>query len=270
MSARRLTVRALIGFLLVAPLGVAAQQGSGQVLTIAAASDLQSALLEVVTAYEKKTGNKVRVIFGSSGNFFAQIQNGAPFDLFFSADVDYPQRLEVAGLTKKDSLYRYAIGKIVVWVPNDSALDCERLGLKALTTPGVKRIAIANPAHAPYGRAAKSALENAGVWEAVKDKMVMGENIAQASQFVETGNAQAGIIALALARSPRLQAAGKYWVVPQRLYPPLEQAAVVLKRAQHPRVAEEFLQFLKSPAGSEVMQRFGLVAPTPQAAKDKR
>lgn len=257
-----MSVLRVIFFILVAALGVAAQD-----LTIAAASDLQVALPEVVAAYEKKTGQKVRVSYGSSGNFFAQIQNGAPFDLFLSADVDYPRRLEAAGLVKQDSLYIYATGQIVVWTPHDSRLDLERLGLRALAVAEVKRIAIANPEHAPYGRAAKSALEKAGVWESVKDRIVMGENIAQAAQFAESGNAQAGIIALALARSPRLQAAGKYWVVPQALYPRLEQAAVVLSGAKQPRAAEEFLEFLKSPAGIEIMKRFGFVPPEPLAKK---
>ena len=233
-----------------------------QELTIAAASDLQSALPEVIAVFEKETGKTVRVTFGSSGNFFAQIQNGAPFDLFFSADVNYPQRLEAAGLTKKDSLYVYATGKIVVWAPKDSKLDLERRGLDALRDPAVKRIAIANPAHGPYGRAARAALEKAGVWEAVKDKIVMGENISQAMQFVESGNAQIGIIALSLALSPRMAPKGHYWVVPQELYPTLEQAAVVLKSAKSSAIAEDFLTYLKGSKGREIMKRFGF-APNP-------
>ena len=237
--------------------------GVAQELTVAAASDLQFALPELVKAYQEKTGKTVRLVFGSSGNFFAQIQNGAPFDLFFSADVDYPKRLEVAGLTKEGSLYVYATGAIVLWEPEDR-IDIESLGIKALTNPRVKHIAIANPAHAPYGRAAKAALENAGIWEAVKDKIVMGENVTQAAQFVQTDNAQVGIIALSLALSPKMT--GLRWTIPQSLYPRLEQACVILKSSRQSREAEEFVAFLKSDAGLNIMKRSGF---TPPAASRK-
>lgn len=233
---------------------------AAQDLTIAAASDLQFVLPEIVSAFEKQAGKKVRVVYGSSGNFFAQIQNGAPFDLFFSADVDYPRRLEAAGLTRPGSLYLYATGKIVVWTPAGSALDLARLGLQALRPTEVKRIAIANPAHAPYGRAAKAALENSGVYAQVKDRLILGENISQAAQFVQTGNAQAGILALSLALSPRMRS-GSYWVVPQDLYPPLEQAAVVVKATKNLSAAEKFMGFVKSDAGVGVLKRFGFVPP---------
>lgn len=232
---------------------------AAQELTIAAASDLQTALPEVAAAYEAKSGKKVRITFGSSGNFFAQIQNGAPFDLFLSADLEYPRRLEEAGLAVAGSRYLYATGKIVLWVPKDSPLDPAR-GLALLQDARVKRIALANPAHAPYGRAARTALEKAGLWDSLQQKVVLGENISQAAQFVQTGNAQAGIIALALARSPRM-AQGKYWVIPQELYPPLEQAVVILKRSPNADGAREFLTFLKSPAALEILQRYGFVPP---------
>ncbi|MEO6119496.1 MAG: molybdate ABC transporter substrate-binding protein [Terriglobales bacterium] len=256
---------------MVAILGVAAQPSPDKVLTIAAASDLQMALPEVVAAYERTTGNRVRVSFGSSGNLFAQIQNGAPFDVFLSADVDYPRRLEAAGLTRKDSLSVYASGHIVVWTPKGSPLNIEHLGLKGLTAADAKRIAIANPAHAPYGRAAQAALKHAGIYEQVKSKLILGENISQAVQFVHTGNAQAGIIALSMAKSPRLQDLGHYWVVPQEFYPRMEQAAVVLKSSKKSLIAEEFMQFLLSPAGAAILKRFNFEVPErklhPQQAK---
>lgn len=236
-----------------------------QELTIAAASDLQSALPEVVAAYEKQTGKKVRVVFGSSGNFFAQIQNGAPFDLFFSADVDYAKRLETAGLTQPGSLYIYALGSIVVW-DAETPLDLERSGLQALKDPRVKHIAIANPAHAPYGRAAQTALVNAGIWEAVKDKIVMGENISQAVQFVQSGNAQVGIIAGSLVSE---KTKGSIWVVPPKLYPKLEQAVVILKSSKLSGDAEEFLAFMKSDATRQIMKRFGFVPPEPKPKPGK-
>lgn len=261
--------RRLFLFFFVAILGAAAQQGPDNVLTIAAASDLQTALPEVVAAYEKATGNRVRVSFGSSGNFFTQIQNGAPFDVFLSADIDYPRRLEAAGLAKKDSFSIYAIGYIVVWTPKGSPLNIEHLGLKALMSPDAKRVAIANPDHAPYGRAAQAALKNTGVYEQVKSKLVLGENISQAVQFVHTGNAQAGIIALALAMSPRLQSAGQYWMIPQELYPRMEQAGVVIKASKKTLLAEEFMQFLLSPAGGDILKRFGFVPPEPEPKSRK-
>lgn len=233
-----------------------------QKLTIAAASDLQVAMPELVGAYEKKTGKKVRVVYGSSGNFFAQIQNGAPFDIFFSADMDYPKRLEAAGLTRPRTLYVYATGRIVVWVPNDSPLDLEREGPKALLSPEVKRIAIANPAHAPYGRAAKAALAKAGLLELLQGKLILGENVSQAMQFVHTGNAQAGILALSLALSPAMKAQGRYWLVPQELYPRLDQAAVILSGAMNPAAAVEFLTFLKGDTEQAVMKRFGFIPPS--------
>ena len=234
---------------------------------MAAASDLQTAFPEAVTAFERKTGHKVRIVYGSSGNFFAQIQHGAPFDIFFSADVDYPRRLEAAGLTREGSLYVYAIGKIVVWLPRDSTLDLHRSGLSALTSAQIKRIAIANPAHAPYGRAAKAALQQTGIFEQITDKLVLGENISQAAQFVQTGNAQAGIIALSLALSPRMQGKGKYWIVPQHLYPSLTQAAVIVKTSKNISAAEAFLAFIKGEQGLAILQRFGFIPPKPPEAR---
>lgn len=243
---------------------------AAQELTIAAASDLQVVMPELVAAFEKKTSKKVRVAYGSSGNFFAQIQNGAPFDVFFSADVDYAKRLETTGRTRPGTLYVYATGRIVVWTPNGSRLDLERDGLKALLSPEVKRIAIANPAHAPYGRAAKTALETAGVFERVREKLILGENASQAMQFVHTGNAQAGILALSLALSPAMKAQGRYWLVPQELYSPLDQAAVILSGAKDPDVAREFLAFLKGDAGREGMKRFGFIPPSMRKEKSTK
>jgi len=257
----------LVGFCLFLSLLSSAQE-----LTIAAASDLQAALPEVVAAFKKASGKKAVISFGSSGNLLAQIQNGAPYDLFFSADVEYPRRLEAAGLVRPGSLYLYAVGRIVVWVPNDSSLDIAREGLQALLGSDVKRIAIANPAHAPYGQAAQSALEKAGIYERVKLRLVLGENISQAAQFVESGNAQAGVIALSLALSPRMQAAGKYWLIPQEMYPRLEQAAVIVKSSKHLQAAQDFLAFLQSPAGLEIMHRYGFVPPhvSPRSTAERK
>lgn len=234
--------------------------GHAQDLTIAAASDLQLVFPEVVAAFEKETGRKVRVTYGSSGNFFAQIQNGAPFDLFFSADVDYPRRLVVAGFAQTEPQV-YGIGRIVLWVPKDSKLDLEGPALKALLAPEVKRIAIANPAHAPYGRAAKAALERAGLWARVQTKLVVGENVSQTAHFVRSGNADVGIIALSLALSDRMKGVGRYWEIPEEMYPRLEQAAVITKAAKDLAAAREFLAFMQREKSRAIMARFGFRAP---------
>jgi molybdate transport system substrate-binding protein len=156
---------------------------------------------DIAGRFQKESGKTVRVIYGSSGNFFQQVQNGAPFDMFFSANLDYPKKLEAAGLTRPDSYYQYARGKIVVWISKDSKIDLSA-GLKALLDPGVKKIAIANPQHAPYGQAAVSAMEKEGIYEKAKDKFVLGENISQTASFVISGSADIGVVALSLALSP--------------------------------------------------------------------
>ncbi|MGH9847924.1 MAG: molybdate ABC transporter substrate-binding protein, partial [Blastocatellia bacterium] len=171
-------------------------------LAIAAASDLNFAFKDLVVEFEKTTGQHVRLSMGSSGNFFSQIQNGAPFDLYFSADIAYPKKLEAAGLAVPGSLYRYAVGRIVVWVPARSSLAVEKLGMEALVDSSVRKIAIANPKHAPYGRAAVAAMQHFKVHDRIKDKLVLGENISQTAQFIESGASDIGIIALSLALAP--------------------------------------------------------------------
>jgi molybdate transport system substrate-binding protein len=229
-------------------------------IAIAAASDLNFAIKELVEEYEKTTGNQVKLSLGSSGNFYAQIQNGAPFDLYFSADIGYPKKLEAAGLTVPGSLYRYAIGRIVLWTGNGSRIDVAK-GFESLREPTIKKIAIANPKHAPYGRAAVAAMEHFKVYDQVKDRLVLGENISQAAQFVESGACDIGIIALSLALAPTMKARGTYWEVPAEAHPPLEQGAVILKSATHQESAKRFLEFMKGPQGQEIMKRYGFTLP---------
>jgi molybdate transport system substrate-binding protein len=200
------------------------------------------------------------VTLGSSGNYFTQIQNGAPFDLFFSADIEYPKKLEAAGLGEPGTLYQYATGKIVMWVSADSKLDVSK-GLGILTDPTVRKIAIANPKHAPYGRAAVAAMTKQGIYDKVTDKLVFGENISQTAQFVESGNADIGIIALSLALAPAIADKGKYFEVPQDLYPPLDQGAIVIKASQNKQQAKQFLAYLKTPASIALLQRYGFKLP---------
>jgi molybdate transport system substrate-binding protein len=230
-------------------------------ITVAAASDLNFAFKDLVAEYEKATGNRVKLTLGSSGNFYAQIQNGAPFDLYFSADIAYPKKLEDAGLTVPGSLYRYAVGRIVLWTGHPTKLNVAK-GFEALQDPAVKKIAIANPKHAPYGRAAVSAMEHAGVYGAVKERLILGENISQAAQFVESGACDVGIIALSLAVAPTMKTKGAYWEIPVDAHPPIEQGAAILKSSKHQDTARHFLEFLKSPVGQEIMTRYGFTLPS--------
>jgi molybdate transport system substrate-binding protein len=171
--------------------------------------------------------------------------------------LDYPRQLIAAGEADGASLYQYAVGRLVVWVPADSSLDLEHRGMNVLLDSSVKKIAIANPQHAPYGRAAVAALKHAGVYDRVADRLVLGENVAQAAQFVESGNAQAGFVALAHAVAPGMPSKGKYWEVPVEYYPALAQAVVVLSRSKHKQEAAEFLEYIKSKEAAELLKKYG-------------
>jgi molybdate transport system substrate-binding protein len=232
-----------------------------QEITVAAAADLSTALPEIVAAYTKQTSQAVKLTFGASGNLTTQIQNGAPFDVFFSADESYPAQLIEKGLAERDSLYRYGIGRLVLWVPNDIPIDVQKLGIKSLLEPSIKKIAIANPLHAPYGRAAEAALKKLGVHEQVAPKLVLGENISQTAQFVESGNAQAGMLALSHALSPNLRDKGHYWTVPLDAYPTLNQAAVVISKSTQKDAARKFLDFVRGPEGTTLLKNSGFSLP---------
>jgi len=253
----RFTLLAISVFLFTESTSARAQERE---IRVAVAADLKFAMEELAKEFESQTGTRVEVTSGSSGNFFAQIQSGAPFDLFFSADVEYPRKLEAAGLVGPGTLFEYAQGQIVIWTPADEPLDVSRRGWNALLDPRVQRIAIANPALAPYGRAAVAALQKAGIYEQVKTKLVYGENISQAAQFAQSGNAQAGIIALSLALAPGMKN-GKAWEIPAGMYPPIEQAAVVLKNGKNKSTALAFMDFIKSASGRKILQKHGFAVP---------
>jgi len=241
--------------------GWAQEKGGTRELVVAAAADLSSALQEIADGYEHKTGIKVKLSFGASGALTQQIQNGAPFDLFFSADMDYPRQLVAAGDADAATLYQYAVGKLVLWVPADSPLDVEHKGMNVLLDPAVKKIAIANPQHAPYGRAAVAALRHFGLYDRISDRMVLGENVSQAAQFVESGNAQAGFVALAHAVAPAMKGKGKHWEVPMESYPSLAQGVVVLSRSQHKKEAAEFVEYIKTKEVADVLRKYGFTVP---------
>ena len=246
-------MRKLLALLLL----VAGSLATAQEITVAAAADMSVALPDLVATYTKKTGQTVKLSFGASGNLTNQIRNGAPFDVFFSADEQYPQQLINEGLAAKDTLYRYAVGRLVLWVPNDSPLDLSKLGIQALLDPAVKKISIANPATAPYGRAAEAALRHFGIYDQVSSRLVLGESVSQAAQFVESGNAQAGLIALSHALAPAMKDKGRYWTVPLDAYPTLNQAVVVISRSKQQDAARKFLEFMRSPEAASLLTGYG-------------
>ena len=241
--------------------GEDAKQSLPSVLTIAAAADLKFALDDLVKQFEEKyPATKVNVTYGSSGNFFAQFQNGAPFDLFFSADIGYPRKLAEKGLGA-DDVFLYAIGCIVVWVPKDSPVAVDKLGIKALLEPSIRKIAVANPDHAPYGRAAVAALKALNVYDQVASRLVYGENIAQTAQFVQSGAADVGILALSLAVAPQMRDAGRFWQVPLDAYPRMEQGGIILKSAKNLETARAFRDFVLGDHGREVLKHYGFYLP---------
>jgi len=230
-----------------------------QTLRIAAAADLQYAMSDLAVQFEKKSGVHVVATYGASGNFRSQIQNGAPFDLFFSADVEFPKQLISGGLAEADTLTLYAHGHLALWAAAEEKLELPRKGFEALKDPVVKRIAIANPELAPYGRAAVAALQKAGVYEAVRPKLIYGENISQAAQFAQSRNAQIGILALSLTFADGMKK-GETWEIPANLYPPVEQAAVVVSTSANKKAARAFLEFVTSREGQQILTSYGLSA----------
>lgn len=228
-------------------------------LTVAAAADLKFAMDEIVSAFKViSPSDKVDIVYGSSGKFQTQIQQGAPYDLYFSADIAYPLALAKAGFAASE-VKPYAVGRIVLW---SASLDASKLTLASLTDPKITRIAIANPIHAPYGKRAEEALRASGVWDRIEPRLVYGENIAQTAQYVQTGNAQVGIIALALAVSPELASKGGYWLIPDTLHTPLTQGFVITKRAEGNPAAGRFADFMNSKAARTVLDKYGFTLPT--------
>lgn len=231
-------------------------------LLIAAASDLRFAMDDLAGRFEQQHPDvKVTASYGSSGQFFTQIQNGAPYDIFFSADIAYPRQLAAAGLTLPDSEFRYATGRIAVWVPNESPIDVARLGIGALRDPSVRHIAIANPDHAPYGRAAVAAMKSLGVYEAVAPKLAYGENISQTLQFIQQRSADIGIVALSLALAPPVKESGRYWEIPASAHPPLDQGGAIPKWSKNPALARQFREFMQSEEVQRTLAAYGFEIP---------
>ena len=234
-----------------------------ETVTIAAAADLTYCIEDLNRSYQQShPGTELKLSAGSSGNFSSQIQNGAPFDVFLSADIQYPKNLAAGGFVDSSTLTVYAVGRIVLWTTKPETVNLDR-GIDVLRDrSAVKKIAIANPEHAPYGRAAKAILENSGIWAEVQDRIVQGENIAQTAQFVQTGNVDAGFVALSLLLSPNLQHIGRYIEIDPKLYPKLEQAMVLTKGGANRPVVRDYFQFLQSQAARTIFDQYGFTLPT--------
>jgi molybdate transport system substrate-binding protein len=235
------------------PAPASAQPKAGPI-TIAAAADLKYVLDSLVTIFNRQHPQaRATMVYGSSGKFYEQLSHDAPFDLFFSADADYPKRLQQAGRTA-GAPTPYALGRLVLW---SKKLPVNKLGMKALLAPQVKHVALANPAHAPYGRRAEEALRTYKLYDQVKPKFVLGENIGQAAQYAATGAADAGLLAYSLALSPELRRAGTFYLIPATAHSPLQQSYVVLKRAQGNATAAAFATFMASPVARQALKKYG-------------
>jgi molybdate transport system substrate-binding protein len=239
---------------------LAAQGRDVRTVAIAAASDLQTVMPRLAADFEKASGIRAVISLGSSGSFFAQIQNGAPFDVFMSADVDYPRRLAAAGQADAATLYAYATGELVVWVRKDSGLDAG-LGLALLRDPRVRHVAIANPDFAPYGRAAVAALQSERLYDAVRDRLVRGDNISQAAQLAQSGNAEAGLLSHSLVLGATMQATGNFALVPASTYPPIVQGAILVSASRRRDAGRAFLRYLRGPAARQTLATFGFGPP---------
>ncbi len=227
-------------------------------LRIAAASDLKFALEEILDDFRRSYPEiEVQTTLGSSGSLFAQLTHGAPFDMFLSADSDYPNKLVETGNAIRETEFRYARGYVVLWVKRESPLDLEAGGIRVLEDSRVRKIALANPMHAPYGRAARAALQHYGLFESLEPKLVFGENVAQAAQFVDTSAADAGLIALSVALSPTLRDRGRYWVVPDDAYPQLVQSGVVMTTSTHRQECRWLREHLVGETGQRILARYG-------------
>ena len=236
----------------------AKEQAGGSEIIVAAASDLIPAFEELGQIFERETGTKVTFMFGSTGNLARQIEHGAPVDLFAAANISFIEELNLKGFIVSDTMHLYARGRITLWRRADSALNLQRI--EDLARPEVKRIAIANPGHAPYGVAAREAMERVGIWNSVQPKLVLGENVRQALQYAETGNVDVAIVALSLS----INRNGRWQLIAEELHNPLDQASAVIKQSKHEAEARQFADFINSPPGRSVMRKYGFILPGEQ------
>jgi molybdate transport system substrate-binding protein len=233
----------------------AALPTAGEEITVAAAADLNHPFNELGKLFTQKTGQRVRLSFGSSGLLAKQIEQGAPFDVFAAADLGFVEQVEKKGLIIPGTKQLYAQGHLVLWQRKDVGTQVNSLA--DLLKPEVKRIAIANPEHAPYGRAAQQALESQRLWDQLKSKIVYGENISQTLQFASSGNVDAAIVALSISRNTQ----GRYVLIDEKLHKPIQQWLAILRRTKHEHAARQFVAFITGPDGRRVLERYGFTWP---------
>jgi len=249
-SARRFTTWLAVSVLLLSGSSVTAEE-----IRVAVASNFSETLKDIATRFETQTGHRVILIQGATGRHYAQIKNGAPFDLFFAADVWRPKLLDEQNVALPGSRFTYAIGRIVLWSPEPGYIDAEG---RVLERGGFRHLAIANPKLAPYGRAAREVLQSYGLWDRYRTRMVRGENIGQAFHYVSSGNAELGLVAYSQVKRPGQPVAGSLWVVPQDRYAPIEQQAVLLRDND---TARSFLSFIKDKESRQIIREFGYGVP---------
>ena len=231
---------------------------------MAVAGNFTAPAKEIAAAFHKATGDTATLSFGASGQFYTQISQGAPFEVFLSADMSFPKDLIKTGFADEKTLFTYAFGKIVLWTLHPETIDVT-LGLAVLQRPDVvKKLALANPDHAPYGRAAKEALQHEKLWDALQSRIVLGNDIAATAQFVASGNAEAGIVALSLVTSPKLAGLGKWQVIPAGDYAPLEQGAVLTRAGANNPTARAYMEFLRTPEARAIFDHYGFRLPAPK------
>ncbi len=229
-------------------------------LYVAAASDLVYCLKDINDAFNvANPGTNVIVSAGSSGRFYSQVQNGAPFEVYLSADMRYPRKLADEGHADKKTLFQYAVGRVVLWAV-DPKIDVSK-GMQILIDPAVRHVSLANPEHAPYGVAGQAAMQKAGVYSAVAPKLVTAENVSQAAQYVLAGSVEVGIVAMSLVKSPALEGKGKYWTIPADQHSVIEQGAVVTKKGMSNPMAGRYMSFLSTPEARAIFDRYGFLLP---------
>ncbi|BFU91137.1 MAG: Molybdate-binding protein ModA [Nitrospira sp.] len=232
---------------------VAVTPASAEQVLVAVAANFASPFHEVAMEFEESTGHYVQVAVGSSGNFFAQIKNGAPFDVFFSADMERPKRLEEEGFGVKDSRFTYAIGRVVLWSPSTDLVKGEH----TLRSKNFTRLAMVNPKTAPYGLAAMQAMQKLELWEILQPHIVMGENLGQTIGFVESGNAQLGFVALSQVMDPKVKGKGSHWHVPYNLHEPIKQDVILLTKGKDNPAAKALIEFIRGPQAKPIIERYG-------------